>query len=91
MSRSSVTLHNDDIVDDEATVAPTTITTTTTSIPHDRPQEIEEQPQSTLDHEPILCTRCQKSATFMCSLCGLKGPRYCSVECQKVDWKESHY
>ena len=25
------------------------------------------------------------------SSCGLNGPRYCSIECQKVDWKESHY
>ncbi|KAI7852435.1 Presenilin-domain-containing protein [Circinella umbellata] len=83
MSRSSLTLHiGDDIIDDEATVAPTNTNLNTTAA--------DEQHQS-IDHEPILCSRCRKQATFMCSSCGLNGPRYCSVECQKVDWKESHY
>ncbi|KAG0168775.1 hypothetical protein DFQ30_004351 [Apophysomyces sp. BC1015] len=27
----------------------------------------------------------------MCSSCGLRGPRYCSLECQKVHWKAGHY
>lgn len=27
----------------------------------------------------------------MCSSCGLAGPRYCSVDCQKIDWKLRHY
>ncbi|KAI9314966.1 Presenilin-domain-containing protein [Dichotomocladium elegans] len=39
----------------------------------------------------IGCIQCRKSATFMCSSCGLSGPRYCSVECQKIDWKQTHH
>ncbi|ORZ03236.1 hypothetical protein BCR43DRAFT_41129 [Syncephalastrum racemosum] len=37
-----------------------------------------------------LCTQCQKPATFMCSSCALDGPRYCSLECQKLHWKTTH-
>lgn len=37
------------------------------------------------------CSQCQKPATFMCSSCNHDGPRYCSVECQKLDWKQGHY
>jgi hypothetical protein len=37
------------------------------------------------------CSQCQKTATFMCSSCSHDGPRYCSVECQKVHWTEGHY
>ncbi len=40
---------------------------------------------------PNLCTQCQKPATFMCSSCNHEGPRYCSIECQKTNWKEGHY
>ncbi|KAI8140622.1 hypothetical protein BJV82DRAFT_212293 [Fennellomyces sp. T-0311] len=77
MSRSSLTLHNGGIDDIADDEATVAATTTTTTTP--------EQP------EEIICSRCRKPATFMCSSCGLNGPRYCSVECQKIDWKESHY
>ncbi|SAM05569.1 hypothetical protein [Absidia glauca] len=40
---------------------------------------------------PIGCAQCQQPATFMCSSCGLEGPRYCTPECQQRDWKTSHY
>ncbi|KAI8370710.1 Presenilin-domain-containing protein [Radiomyces spectabilis] len=39
----------------------------------------------------VTCTVCQSPATFMCSSCGLNGPRYCSLECQKTHWKQDHY
>ncbi|KAF7720967.1 Presenilin-1 [Apophysomyces ossiformis] len=37
------------------------------------------------------CVNCSNSASFMCSSCGLRGPRYCSLECQKTHWKAGHY
>ncbi|KAI9010497.1 Presenilin-domain-containing protein [Phycomyces nitens] len=40
---------------------------------------------------PSQCSQCTAPATFMCSSCGLNGPRYCSDECQKTHWKVSHY
>ncbi|KAI9488093.1 Presenilin-domain-containing protein [Zychaea mexicana] len=98
MSRSSLTLQNGDesIVDDEATVAATTTAASTTidtaeADPLTLNEQQQQQRQSPLQQEPVICTLCQKSATFMCSSCGLNGPRYCSMECQKTDWKESHY
>ncbi|KAI7881711.1 hypothetical protein K492DRAFT_65271 [Lichtheimia hyalospora FSU 10163] len=60
---------------DDETTVAPTNTTTTT-------------PPVTIDME---CTHCNNSATFMCSSCGLAGPRYCSVDCQKIDWKLRHY
>lgn len=48
----------------------------------------ESQPSSS---SPNLCSQCQNPATFMCSSCNYEGPRYCSVECQKTNWKEGHY
>ncbi|OAD76597.1 hypothetical protein PHYBLDRAFT_185773 [Phycomyces blakesleeanus NRRL 1555(-)] len=40
---------------------------------------------------PSECSNCTLPATFMCSSCGLSGPRYCSDECQKSHWKHRHY
>ncbi|CDS04907.1 hypothetical protein LRAMOSA07437 [Lichtheimia ramosa] len=60
---------------DEEATVAPTNTTTTT-------------PPVTIDME---CSHCNNSATFMCSSCGLAGPRYCSVDCQKIDWKLRHY
>ncbi|KAI8580517.1 hypothetical protein K450DRAFT_237431 [Umbelopsis ramanniana AG] len=37
------------------------------------------------------CNVCQKPASFMCSSCGLNGPRYCSIDCQTQGWREGHY
>ncbi|KAI8096275.1 uncharacterized protein BX664DRAFT_55718 [Halteromyces radiatus] len=43
------------------------------------------------DETILSCVQCHKPATFMCSSCGLIGPRYCSPQCQKQDWKTTHY
>ncbi|KAI8974634.1 Presenilin-domain-containing protein [Pilobolus umbonatus] len=40
---------------------------------------------------PVLeCIQCHKQATFMCSACGYRGPRYCSTLCQQEHWRLGH-
>ncbi|KAJ2957567.1 hypothetical protein NQZ79_g6769 [Umbelopsis isabellina] len=62
--------------------------TTALSSPQD---EIELQNSDPVPPADSQCNVCQKPAAFMCSSCGLNGPRYCSTECQSQGWREGHY
>lgn len=53
--------------------------------------EIELQNSDPVPPADSQCNVCQKPAAFMCSSCGLNGPRYCSTECQSQGWREGHY
>lgn len=53
--------------------------------------EILVNPQDPVPINNSKCNVCQKPAAFMCSSCGLNGPRYCSTECQAQGWREGHY
>jgi presenilin 1 len=62
--------------------------TTALSSPRD---EIELQNSDPVPPADSQCNVCRKPAAFMCSSCGLNGPRYCSTECQSQGWREGHY
>ncbi|CAO3590445.1 unnamed protein product [Absidia cylindrospora] len=76
---------------------PLPTTTTTTEQNQNQDHEVHEQQEQQQDDTmidetvPLHCVKCQQPATFMCSSCGLQGPRYCTPECQQSDWKTGHY
>ncbi|KAI9303853.1 hypothetical protein BJ944DRAFT_267733 [Cunninghamella echinulata] len=63
---------------------------TTNSMTQNYNDQIEELDEGSSNNDTS-CIRCQQPATFMCSSCGIRGPRYCSTECQQLHWKSNHY
>ncbi|KAI8074829.1 Presenilin-domain-containing protein [Gongronella butleri] len=58
-----------------------------------RPSSLDDQQTETSSDTRVAlqCAQCQKAAVFICSSCGMDGPRYCSTECQTDHWQQGHH